>query len=225
MSVLKEPVLVLNKGWSAIDTYTVQKALIHVFAERARCMVTEDLSFVRTVTDGISKLTEDVTISAWALLGWDEWAELPVGKDGLVLRTGHSDVRVPEIIVLESESSAQRRRLSCTKRNLARRDNHTCQYCGKKVSASEETTDHIVPQSKNGPHSWTNCVLACLGCNGRKRDRALHDTGMRLIERPEMQEMHPHDPSTWCLPYEPSWSPVFRVPYGRRKPCWQKFTN
>jgi 5-methylcytosine-specific restriction endonuclease McrA len=225
MSVLKEPCLVLNRNWEAIDTYTVQKALTHVFAG-ARCMITEDVQFERV--DEETRLTEPVAFNAYDLLEFSQWIELPVNEDapeGTILRTGHLSIRVPEIIVLNSSSQAKRRRLSCTKRNLARRDNHICQYCGKKVAGENETTDHIIPQSKNGPHGWMNCVLACKGCNGRKRDRPLHETGMTLIERDEMKEMYPNDPSTWCLPYEPNWSPIFRVPYSRRKACWQRFVN
>lgn len=59
------------------------------------------------------------------------------------------------------------------------RDRHRCAYCGAKAT----TIDHIVPRSRGGRWSWTNCVAACggpNGCNGRKGNRTPEEAGMPL---------------------------------------------
>ena len=45
------------------------------------------------------------------------------------------------------------------RKNILRRDHHTCQYCGKK--SGPMTVDHIIPKQYGGKHSWENLVAAC----------------------------------------------------------------
>ncbi|HEY9626767.1 MAG TPA: HNH endonuclease [Coleofasciculaceae cyanobacterium] len=73
------------------------------------------------------------------------------------------------------------------RRELLRRDNHVCQYCG---SAKNLTIDHVIPRSKGGLHTWDNVVTACETCNNKKSDRLLFETGMTLKARPKAP-MHP----------------------------------
>ena len=56
------------------------------------------------------------------------------------------------------------------------RDNHRCAYCNAKATS----IDHILPRSRGGEWSWTNCVAACLDCNGDKGNRTPEEAGMRL---------------------------------------------
>lgn len=56
------------------------------------------------------------------------------------------------------------------------RDGHRCAYCDGKAT----TVDHILPRSRGGAWSWTNCVAACKKCNGRKRARTPEEAGMVL---------------------------------------------
>lgn len=53
------------------------------------------------------------------------------------------------------------------RREVLRRDNHTCQYCG---STKHLTLDHVIPRSKGGQHTWDNVVTACEKCNSTKSD-------------------------------------------------------
>jgi len=64
-----------------------------------------------------------------------------------------------------------------SRREVFRRDNHTCQYCG---NTKRLTLDHVIPRSKGGTHTWDNIVTACEPCNLAKSDRLLHETGMVL---------------------------------------------
>lgn len=74
-----------------------------------------------------------------------------------------------------------------SRREVLRRDGHTCQYCG---STKHLTLDHVIPRSKGGQHSWNNVVTACGNCNSTKSDRLLHETRMILRTKPKAP-MHP----------------------------------
>ncbi|MDH5325306.1 MAG: HNH endonuclease [Gammaproteobacteria bacterium] len=69
-------------------------------------------------------------------------------------------------------------------RELFRRDNHQCMYCGCGFKVSELTRDHIVPSSRGGADSWTNVVTACKRCNHFKGSRLLKECGLELLALP-----------------------------------------
>ena len=71
-----------------------------------------------------------------------------------------------------------------SRRNVARRDHHTCQYCGVQPGSDQITIDHVLPRSRGGASSWTNCVAACAACNAGKADRTPEQAGMRLRKTP-----------------------------------------
>ncbi|MBW4617416.1 MAG: HNH endonuclease [Desmonostoc vinosum HA7617-LM4] len=73
------------------------------------------------------------------------------------------------------------------RREVLKRDNHTCQYCG---STKRLTLDHVIPRSKGGQHSWDNVVTACEKCNSTKSDRLPHETAMVLKTKPKAP-IHP----------------------------------
>jgi 5-methylcytosine-specific restriction endonuclease McrA len=73
------------------------------------------------------------------------------------------------------------------RREVFRRDGHTCQYCN---STKRLTLDHVIPRSKGGQHRWDNVVAACETCNAIKGNRLLHETGMTLKSKPKAP-MHP----------------------------------
>ena len=71
-----------------------------------------------------------------------------------------------------------------TNKNLFRRDNHMCLYCGDYLYDCELTRDHVVPVSRGGTDTWENVVTACRVCNHHKDDKLLDDIGMRLLAIP-----------------------------------------
>ena len=73
------------------------------------------------------------------------------------------------------------------RREVLRRDGHTCQYCG---STKDLTLDHVIPRSKGGPHTWDNVVAACQPCNYSKGDRSLTEARMTLRTKPKAP-LHP----------------------------------
>ena len=76
-----------------------------------------------------------------------------------------------------------RPRVRLTKREVLRRDNYICQYCGKKTPYL--TIDHVFPRRLGGEHSWENLVAACPPCNHRKGGRTLEQAHMNLLHLPK----------------------------------------
>jgi len=68
------------------------------------------------------------------------------------------------------------------KEQIRKRDNFTCQYCGKKSEGL--TIDHIIPKRLGGKSSWENLVSACRKCNAKKADKTLTQANMHLIKIP-----------------------------------------
>lgn len=55
-----------------------------------------------------------------------------------------------------------------TKLRVARRDNYTCQECGKLLREHELEFDHVIPRSLGGTSDEHNIRLTCLKCNRKK---------------------------------------------------------
>ena len=79
------------------------------------------------------------------------------------IRSLYLTVPVPYVIKLKNYLYVKPRKLALTRRNVIKRDNATCQYCGSNTSSM--TIDHIIPKDKGGKDSWDNLVAACKKCN------------------------------------------------------------
>lgn len=97
-------------------------------------------------------------------------------------------IEVPEHIRLTIKGKERAWRVPpVNRREVLRRDHHTCQYCG---STHNLTLDHVVPLSKGGSHSWDNVVTACERCNQRKGNRTPEEANMPLRSKPRAP-LHP----------------------------------
>lgn len=54
---------------------------------------------------------------------------------------------------------------------VARRDNNTCQICGKILLDREIEIDHIIPYSRGGTSNENNLRVTCLDCNRKKGNK------------------------------------------------------
>jgi 5-methylcytosine-specific restriction endonuclease McrA len=100
-----------------------------------------------------------------------------------VLRSPSAVVAVPSIIRLRRYvRRPHRQRVAFNRKNVFRRDDHTCQYCG--VRSHDLTLDHVLPRSRGGPTTWENVVACCRRCHTGKRDRTPAEAGMGLRRRP-----------------------------------------
>jgi 5-methylcytosine-specific restriction endonuclease McrA len=103
----------------------------------------------------------------------------------LVVRSPSTAIRLPSVIRLQRlvRRPLPSATISFNKKNILRRDGHTCQYCGRN-GGERLTIDHVIPRSLGGRTVWENVVSACRGCNLRKGNRDPHGAGMRLLRRP-----------------------------------------
>ncbi len=184
-SVLSEPALVLNKSWLPLRVCTARRALILLFKDLARAMGDH-----------------------YSLHDFGSWVALDLDGRPCV-RSVSLRIPVPEVIVLRDCDRYLPTRVVYSRRNLFRRDHNTCQYCGQRGSPENMSIDHVVPRSRGGGASWTNCVVACRRCNERKGNRTLHQSSMKLVRSPE----------------EPSPQMAFTMHLRGRKPSWRNFVD
>lgn len=111
----------------------------------------------------------------------NEKASLVLNGRGVIKTVSQSFPR-PSIIRLMKMVRRPRPRVKLNKREIMRRDDYTCQYCGQQVSVL--TIDHVIPRHLGGPHSWDNLVAACPYCNHRKGGRTVEQAQMRLLRLP-----------------------------------------
>jgi 5-methylcytosine-specific restriction endonuclease McrA len=111
-----------------------------------------------------------------------------VGKAEIVengrghIRTVGAGFPRPSVIRLKYLIHRPRPRVKLSKREIFRRDNYRCQYCGQEHT--HLTVDHVVPRHAGGGYAWENLVAACPPCNRRKGHRTLHEAHMQLLHPP-----------------------------------------
>ncbi len=109
-------------------------------------------------------------------------AQLVMNGRGIIQTIDRNFPR-PSVIRLQNMVHRPRPRVKLTRKEIFRRDNFTCQYCG--TTSGVLTIDHVIPRHLNGPHEWDNVVTACSYCNHKKGGRTLEQSGMRLFNAPE----------------------------------------
>lgn len=79
-----------------------------------------------------------------------------------------------------------------TRFEVFKRDDFTCQYCGRKSPDVVLEVDHIVPRAAGGGDDVVNLTTSCWSCNSGKSDRPLneivtgedpHDRAIEILER------------------------------------------
>ena len=100
-----------------------------------------------------------------------------------VLRTVTIELPLPSVIRLAQMVHRPRPHIKLTKKEVLRRDDYTCQYCG--LRAPVLTVDHVLPRHLGGKARWENLVTACAPCNHRKGGRKAEEVHMRLIHFPK----------------------------------------
>lgn len=123
-----------------------------------------------------------------------------------VIRSSTAVHEIPSVIRLSHLIKRPRPRVSLSKREVLRRDEFTCQYCGRRMRYL--TIDHVIPRHRGGPHTWQNLVAACASCNRQKGGRSPQEAGMNLRRQP----------------FEPSASARYRFgAHLKKNRDWQQF--
>ncbi len=186
MNALDCPTLVLNRNWQPIHVTTVVRALVMLWNDIARAVEPDE----------------------YRLFTWEEWAELEPDPDAPCIRSARARLRVPEVVCLARYDRLPSSAVPFSRRNVAKRDHHTCQYCGAQPGWEQITVDHVLPRSQGGASSWTNCVAACIRCNALNADRTPEQAGMTPRRRP----------------VRPEWKPLYAA-QGVRVESWARFLS
>ena len=105
-----------------------------------------------------------------------------VKKSNVIINSLYIKLNIPDVIKLKKYIYIKHSKIPLTRKNILKRDNNICQYCGK--NKSEVTIDHVVPKDKGGKDEWRNLVAACKRCNMIKGNYMLKDIDMNLIRKP-----------------------------------------
>ena len=97
------------------------------------------------------------------------------------IQTVNDHFSYPSVIRLRRYIRLPYTKIVLSRRNIMKRDHHSCQYCGKR---SDLTLDHVIPKSRNGRDTWENLVTACNDCNVRKGNRTPDEARMPLKVKP-----------------------------------------
>jgi hypothetical protein len=167
-SVLQNPVLVLNANWVAYRTATVWWALQKAAAGRV-AIIGDDFRAYE-LPDWIET--------------WGDAAKACKDAERAAIRCGGCHVPVPEVVQAKGYSGFHAK-VVFSRRNVFKRDDDTCQYCGRRLKRCDLTLDHVVPRCRGGKTTWENVVLACVPCNHRKDNRLTWEAGMKLRREPK----------------------------------------
>ncbi len=109
-------------------------------------------------------------------------ADIVADKQKLQLRSVTQSFPWPSVIRLNSYVRMPYKKIVLSRKNILKRDNHKCAYCGR--GDLPLTIDHILPKSRGGEDNWENLAAACLPCNNKKGDRTPREAGMELRIKP-----------------------------------------
>jgi len=105
-----------------------------------------------------------------------------VERNHAIIHSVSTSMPLPSIVRLSRMISAPRKRVLLNRKNILKRDNHRCQYCG--TSEGPITIDHILPRKRGGEDTWENLICACMRCNTKKGNRTPREAGMHLLSLP-----------------------------------------
>ena len=136
---------------------------------------------------------EAATLYASNTVSWTLGEAVQVLRGGIQRATGQqSRIEVHPIVAVKGAvpSRAWRTAPALSNPKLFARDRFVCAYCGGLFAAEALTREHIVPVSRGGHDSWTNCITACRPCNGQKGNRLPEEARMTLHYLPYVPSLH-----------------------------------
>lgn len=124
---------------------------------------------------------------------FQEKVEVLEEYDDRTIRTVSVTFRMPAVMRLRKFIPLNKKKniIRFSRTNIFIRDQHCCQYCGRKRGSKELTLDHVIPAVQGGPKNWENIVTACIQCNQRKGGRTPLEANMHLLSKPRPPEWLP----------------------------------
>ena len=122
---------------------------------------------------------------------------------------GNEKVKFPSIVRLKemSKRNYYNNHSTFSRQIMVKRDKSTCMYCGKKLTNSQITVDHVLPRAQGGITSYMNCVVACQPCNGKKANFTPEQAGMVLLKKPHHPSYVPSNSFIDNSDYNNAWHP------------------
>jgi len=168
-------VLILNRNWQAVNIVGVRRAMSLLWSDHARVINTFDQDY--TPYDA----------SRW--IAYSSKAKSGAGKD--FIRTIRLNILVPKVLLLNEFDRLPVTEVKFNRENVFIRDNHTCQYTGKRCKPSELTLDHVIPRDRGGRTSWENIVTCRRDINSKKGNRLPHEANLNLMKKPARPRWKP----------------------------------
>ena len=109
-------------------------------------------------------------------------AELVSADHKKKIKSLRSDFPWPSVIRLKKYISIPYKQVILTRRNILKRDNYKCAYCGR--GDLPLTVDHVIPKARGGKDTWENLVCACTKCNNHKGNRTPVEAELKLLQKP-----------------------------------------
>ena len=120
------------------------------------------------------------------------------------IHSAYISLPLPSVIKLKHYARIRRKEIVLSRKNILKRDNHTCQYCG--VRSVPMTIDHVISRKKGGEDTWENLVAACVPCNTRKGNHSPREVQMALVKTPRKPTMILHL-QKFVKQFQSSWRP------------------
>jgi 5-methylcytosine-specific restriction endonuclease McrA len=167
---LSASVLVLNRLYMAVHVVGVRRAFGLLCRDLAEVIHLEDGSFANYDFQSWRDVSE---LRAEFKQPNEDW-----------IRAVTFEIQVPRVIRLLFFDRLPRRSLRLNRHTVLARDEHRCQYCGRRYPTGQLSLDHVIPRSRGGATTWDNVVCACLSCNVKKGGRTPQEARMSLKRKP-----------------------------------------
>lgn len=174
---LASSVLVLNRSYVAVHVIGVRRAFSLLCRELAEVIHAEDGQFL------------NYDFKSWRRRCQQRARHKQPDEDWI--RAVHFEIQVPRVIRLLHYDRLPQRVLRLNRHTIFARDEHRCQYCGRRFPTGQLSLDHVIPRSRGGTTSWENVVCACRGCNVKKGGRTPQEAHMKLVARPARPRRSP----------------------------------
>jgi len=180
-------VLVLNRFYQPVNVTDVRRALCLLYAGVARALDRNYRQF-----------------------DFASWTELAAEGGDDTIATSARRIIIPRILVLQAYERVPTGRIRFSRHNIFARDDHTCQYCRKRLPRRDLNLDHVIPRSRGGKTNWENVVTSCIACNFKKGGHTPDEARMHLMRQPR----------------QPRWAELLHPPRLRaRYREWLPFLN
>lgn len=186
-SLLDRHVLVLNRLWQAVNVCSARRAFTLLYQGHAQVVRRDHEN---------NYLTHDFQ-------SWHDFSQAAPGAD--VVHSVRFNIRVPTVVVLLYFDRLPSKEVKFTRQNIYERDNHTCQYCARRLDRQDLNLDHVLPRQRGGLTTWENVVCSCIPCNTRKGNRLPHEASMKLLKEPKRPRWRPFIHLTYSSAVHDTW--------------------